>query len=277
MSYLINNQQKINDIIFAGRNKNYGAYALRSAYGSTLLKSLLFMISCVGACMLTAYYLCNHNSANDLGGQIILPNDIIYSNTVVDLTPKDKPDSKSAAPAKASPGVKQPEAKGGAVAIVDSADIKTPAPVIENMLPDPVVTTGPATATTTDNGNGNPDAPDNGTSNKKGNSDVLQLFGVDTQPEFEGGLAALNRFLSNNLRYPSAASEIGKEGIIHVEFVVDENGKVGSLRLQNKAGYGFEEEALRVVGLIPNFKTPAKLSGKPVKVYYQIPIRFKMR
>jgi len=49
MSYLINNQQKLNDIIFANRNKNYGAYAIRSSYGNTMLKSLSCVVGGLGA------------------------------------------------------------------------------------------------------------------------------------------------------------------------------------------------------------------------------------
>jgi protein TonB len=99
----------------------------------------------------------------------------------------------------------------------------------------------------------------------------------DTQPEFEGGLAALYAWMGRNLKYPEIAREIGKEGTVYVKFVVDQNGKVGHLSLLNTAGYGFDEEALRVVGMLPNFKKPGTVSGKAVKVYYHLPIKFRIK
>src|SRR4051812_41621166 len=79
MSYLINNQQKFNDLVFANRNKNYGAYAIRSAYGSTMLKSLSFMILGFGSFIAIAFYLKKPvNITNDLTEQIKIE-DKIYT------------------------------------------------------------------------------------------------------------------------------------------------------------------------------------------------------
>jgi protein TonB len=104
---------------------------------------------------------------------------------------------------------------------------------------------------------------------------VNQPFEVDSLPQYEGGLGALSRFVSQNLKYPNWAFNEGKEGTVFVKFVVDEHGKVGRLSLLNSAGYGMDDEALRVVGLIPKFKSPAKVKGVAVKAYYQMPIRFR--
>jgi protein TonB len=64
---------------------------------------------------------------------------------------------------------------------------------------------------------------------------------------------------------------------VYVKFVVSERGKVEKVMLQNNLGYGLDDEAKRVVSIIPDFKSPAKVKGHPVKVYYQLPIRFKLR
>src|SRR5690348_2664431 len=71
MSYLINNQQKMNEIIFAERNKAYGAYTIRSDYGYTVLKSLSFMMLGVGSIVMTAFLMNqNDDKGSDLGGQL---------------------------------------------------------------------------------------------------------------------------------------------------------------------------------------------------------------
>jgi protein TonB len=91
MSYLFNNQQKLNDLVFANRNKNYGAYAIRSAYGSTLLKSLSCVIFGFVALMLGAYYFSNKPSVKL---DVLEPLQEIIYTTPVDLQPKVEPENK---------------------------------------------------------------------------------------------------------------------------------------------------------------------------------------
>jgi len=270
MSYLINNQQKVNDIIFANRNKNYGAYAIRSTYGNTLLKSLIIMISGFGTFVGMAYYLCNKHNTDNLSGQV-LPD--VCTNTIVDLTPKVNKLKKTVCPPAAPPEGHKTEAKG-ALTVVDSTLIEKPAKPMADANPN-AMANGTASAAMPV---GDTDGPEKG---KPGDGfddeKVIEPFGVDSQPEFEGGLPALYKFVSKNMRYPAMASDAGQEGTVYVKFVVDEKGKVSNLKLLNNAGFGFDDEALRVIGLIPNFKTPAKVNGRPVKMYYQMPIKFRMR
>ncbi|MGZ4090833.1 MAG: hypothetical protein ACXVNO_08965, partial [Bacteroidia bacterium] len=90
MSYLINNQQKVNDIIFADRNKTYGAYAIRSAYGNTIFKSLALMMFGFGSIIAVAYYMSNRPSNQpDLGGQVVM-NDSTYI-VEYSMTPPEPP------------------------------------------------------------------------------------------------------------------------------------------------------------------------------------------
>lgn len=273
MSYLINNQQKVNDIIFAGRNKNYGAYAIRSSYGNTLLKSIIVMITGFGSLLLAAWYVCNKNEEVILYGQT--PPDVIYKTVPFNNTPEEKKPGKAAAASPLKETKKQPQQSS--LVIADSTSQV-------NETKEPVITTAPGVQIASQNNEGTGTATaaisgDNGNSQntKKGDGNVSELYGVDSQPEFEGGMTALYKFISNNMRYPAEAAEIGQGGTVFVRFVVDENGKVGHLTLLNKSGYGFDEEAMRVVSMIPNFKTPAKVSGRAVKVYYQIPIKFRSR
>ena len=67
------------------------------------------------------------------------------------------------------------------------------------------------------------------------------------------------------------------EGTVYVRFVVDKSGKVGRAELLNKKGFGLDEEALRVVAMIPAFKKPGTKGGVPVNVYYNLPIKFRMQ
>ncbi len=88
MSYLINNQQNLNEVIFANRNKSYGAYAIRSAYGNTMFKSLSIMILGFGTFLSIAFYYTNRNNTPDKNDYSLLLNDSLMV-TVFDLKPEE--------------------------------------------------------------------------------------------------------------------------------------------------------------------------------------------
>ena len=270
MSYLINNQQKLNDIIFADRNKAYGAYALRSNYGNTLLKSISFMVLGVGLMMSAAVFMSNKNKPDEnLGGQVFIT-DSVY---VIKFNQEEKEEPAEPEEKKLTKKEKLEKTENIDYTKIDSTYEATTTPTLN-------LASSAGTLTSSDDG---VTEPDNGTIKiRKGGGSggpdtalaINESFEVDTEPQFEGGLKALYKFISHHLKYPNWASSEGKEGTVFVKFVVDENGKVGRLSLLNTVGYGMDDEAVRVVSLIPKFKSPAKVKGQPVKAYYQLPIRF---
>ena len=274
MSYLINNEQKINDIIFASRNKNYGACTIRSSYGNTVVKSLSIMAFGFISLMGSAYYY-SHRNNNETKMEIVTISDSLITTVVTIDEPKEL---------KTEP--KQPEVavlkQKTTIDVASSTTIVDSLATTSKSIATTVVTSGGTTSSVTSTEGGSITSTSTLTiaSNSpttRGGNDAHQNFQVDSNPEFEGGLEALYRFVGSKLKYPINASENNKQGTVFVKFVVDENGKIGNLKLLNSAGYGMDEEALRVVSLIPNFKTPAKIKGVPVKVYYQLPIKYKMR
>lgn len=98
----------------------------------------------------------------------------------------------------------------------------------------------------------------------------------EVYPEFPGGEAALFAFLKNNIRFPKAALQEGKGGKIYVEFVIDRTGKVIQVKALNFLGYGLEQEAERVVKLLPKW-IPGKQGPRNVSVRMKIPIGFSPR
>jgi protein TonB len=106
--------------------------------------------------------------------------------------------------------------------------------------------------------------------------EVDEIFTVvEDQPEFPGGMEAFYAFVGERLKYPSQARRLGIEGKVYVQFVVDKSGDVTNLILVRGIGAGCDEEAIRVMNLVPNFK-PGKQRGKAVKVQMIVPIYFKM-
>ncbi|GGN11861.1 hypothetical protein GCM10010967_54800 [Dyadobacter beijingensis] len=95
----------------------------------------------------------------------------------------------------------------------------------------------------------------------------------DRWPYFPGGYKALNKFLANNLKYPQEALETGVEGAVQVSFLLDEDGNVSSGRILKSPGAELDDEALRLISLMPRW-TPAQKEGKPIAVWYTISIHF---
>ena len=104
-----------------------------------------------------------------------------------------------------------------------------------------------------------------------------ELFGciVETMPSFRGGQQKLFEFLGNNLVYPQEAIDAGVEGRVFVEFYIEKDGSVTDGKVLKGIGYGCDEEALRVIGLMPKWY-PGKQRGKAVRVRYTLPINFKL-
>ncbi len=98
---------------------------------------------------------------------------------------------------------------------------------------------------------------------------------VEQMPEFPGGESEMLKYLKANLKYPEEALDEEREGKVYVKFVVDENGDIRNAMSVRPIGYGMDEEAVRVVESMPQWK-PGKQSGKAVKVYFQLPILFSI-
>ena len=99
---------------------------------------------------------------------------------------------------------------------------------------------------------------------------------VEEMPSFPGGESKLFEYLGKNVKYPQMATDMGISGVVYVTFVVDEHGKVKDPKVLRGIGGGCDEEAIRVVKNMPTWE-PGKQRGKPVRVQYNLPIRFTLR
>lgn len=99
---------------------------------------------------------------------------------------------------------------------------------------------------------------------------------VEQKPEFPGGEAAMYKWLSDNIVYPSAASEEGISGRVVVEFVVGKDGSITNVRVVRPRHPALDKEALRVVKAMPKWM-PGRNNGQPVKVTYTLPVTFRLQ
>jgi protein TonB len=116
---------------------------------------------------------------------------------------------------------------------------------------------------------------ENGAGTAVPDNNIYDAAGVDSYPEFEGGMAAWAKFLQHNLKYPGAAQEEGIQGKVFVSFVIETDGSVSNVTIIKGIGAGCDEEALRVIKKSPKWK-PGQQQNKSVRVRYTIPLAFTL-
>jgi TonB family protein len=97
----------------------------------------------------------------------------------------------------------------------------------------------------------------------------------DPMPSFQGGQTAFDDYIKNNLKYPKQAMEIGLEGRVILNFIIECDGSISDVLLQKGIGYGCDEEAIRLIERSPPW-IPGKLNDKPVRVEFILPIIFNL-
>jgi len=99
---------------------------------------------------------------------------------------------------------------------------------------------------------------------------------VEEMPSFIGGEEEMYNYLGRNIKFPYLAKDAGIQGIVYVTFVIMEDGSIANARVLRGIGAGCDEEALRVIKKMPNWK-PGKQRGRPVRVQFNMPINFKLK
>lgn len=98
---------------------------------------------------------------------------------------------------------------------------------------------------------------------------------VDVMAQFPGGNNNMIQWLSENMKYPKEGLKERIEGLVMIRFVVDSEGKVKNPEVIRSLNPIMDQEALRVISLMPDW-IPAEYKGKKVAMYYNLPIRFKV-
>ena len=99
---------------------------------------------------------------------------------------------------------------------------------------------------------------------------------VEEMPSFPGGNAALMSYLSSNTKYPVVAQENGVQGRVIVSFVVERDGSISDVKVARSVDPSLDREAQRVVKSMPKWK-PGKQNGSAVRVKYTVPVVFRLQ
>lgn len=251
--------ESLEEIVFQNRNKEYGSYKLRKKYRRyltiSLIVGLVLIISGAAYPFITAYM----NRASR-----VKEKEKTVSIDMLDAPKEDLPPPPPPPP--------PPEA------LVEK--VKFTAPVV---VEDTTIETGLATqddlAAKT-----NVEAPEEETEIVvEEKTQVIEqpvereIFTVvEEQPSYPGGEESRIRFLQENIKYPEEAKELGIQGKVFVTFVVEVDGSITDVRVLRGIGGGCDEEAMRVVRAMPKW-VPGKQRGVPVRVQFNLPIKFTLQ
>ena len=277
-----------NDIIFEHRNKQYGAYAIRNQYETAMRKAtisavaLFLLLICVP--LLAAKFSTKEEE---------LLTKTVYNPKMFDFPPKTPPKAFSKPPAPLPPQAPKQATFKYVVPVI----VKDNTPIEKEdalTLPPDNAIAGAKTQTGTETGaiNGTEESSGDNTTITDELPDIVEekpkptAAAVDTttytvvmieqEPTFPDGEAALFKYLANNIDYPAMARENGIEGTVYVEFIIAKDGSVTEAGVKRGIGGGCNEEALRVVNAMPNWK-PGRQQGNPVKVKYTLPVKFRLQ
>ena len=112
-------------------------------------------------------------------------------------------------------------------------------------------------------------------SKENATQDGAVLVTVEEYPKFPGGKIAFEEFLSQNVQYPEAARTEKLQGLVIVAVIVEIDGSFSDVKVVRNVEPSLDEEAIRVVKIMPNW-IPAKHEGKEVRVQYYVPVEFAL-
>lgn len=273
------------DILFAHRNKQYGAYELRNNYNRRMIKAGAMAMLAVGVLALFTSLNRKSNDDTTLTGSkapVVTDTTVVYTQRIEQVQKIEQPAGHTGRTAKttdfAAPVIVQDP-------IADKPIAKMPD---KDALAGPVDNPGLADGTAI--------AMDNTLSDGTA-GDVLSRQGdprdsafvaaappvenkirevAEEMPEFPGGIKAWQKYLSDHLRYPQLARSEDIQGTVYVNFIVSKDGSISNINIVKGLGGGCSEEAMRVLAAAPRWKA-GRQNGHAVNVKMTLPIRFALR
>ena len=265
------------DLVFEGRNKEYGAYVLRKDTGKRNLKSMLIVFAAIIAIM--AAVAAKVAIENAFPKKVAMETDVELSK----LAQKKEAKVEKKAP------VKVEEQK---VVEKVKSSVKFTPPVIkkdEDVKPEEELKSQEdlnktKTAIGSFDVKGNDEAGGEVLKAKEviaqpepPKEEETKVFDVvEVMPSFPGGQAALFEWLSKNIKYPVVAEENGVQGRVIVTFVVERNGSITDVQVVKSVDPSLDKEAVRVVKAMPHW-IPGKQNGSAVRVKFTVPVTFRLQ
>ena len=256
------------DLIFEGKNKDFGAYKLRQGSESRHNKAFFYvLIGLVAVCLLIFGYMKYE----------------AYKTQKAEEEAKAKLEQQQKL---AQMEAEKEEEKEEEVEQIEIEEVKPEAPQLATQLMTELLLTDTPKEDNEIKANADIQKDNSvmSTFTQAGSDDINlikehkeEVFThVEQMPKFPGGDAELYKFISNNLNYPAMAIENNVQGRVVVQFVVTKDGSIGNVKVVRSVDRDLDNEAIRVCKKLPKF-IPGKQNGQPVNVWYTLPVTFKLQ
>lgn len=262
------------DIVFTGKNKSYGAYALRQSSSKRHILAFLVVLIFVGVVAGLPSFL---NAVNP-------PKE--YVQNVTDIYTIGKLDD----PVQEEPIV-EPSTTPPPPPVIDSQKFTPPAITSDDMveesrelLSQEELNSNRVQISIETVNNGNTEGVDIAEIRREQRQIINQPpqepnkvhEHVEVMPQFPGGNVELMRYLGTNIKYPTIAAENGIQGRVVLKFVVSKDGSISNIQIVRSLDPSCDKEAIRVIKGMPKW-IPGMQNGHPVAVYFTLPVLFKLQ
>jgi protein TonB len=257
------------DMVFEGRNKDYGAYQLRKENPRTTIIALLSAFALLGVA-LAIPSIASYFSPAKFSATVYKPDTTIHVTEYV--SPPKKTEAPQAPKHNTAPPVTQPVTPQNSLAHARLTERPTTAepvnPQTAPVIDVPAVpaggggtaTTGPATT-----------GPETTPGPDVSNAPVLAAA-VDVQPGFPGGMDKFYKYVAKNFKAPEDERVAGNTMKVIVYFVIEKDGSMTDIKVLRNPGYGMDKEAVRVLKSLSIRWTPGKIKNQEVRTAYTLPI-----
>jgi protein TonB len=265
------------DLVFEGRYKNYGAYALRAKASARRFYSIVSVL--VGIIVLVVLVLIKSavSSVIEANRDITVEMETSLSELKkeepkkeekkVEIKQEYKPKEIQKVAVKASIAFTVPD-------IVDQVDETKALKTQDEVTRQNIAIASQDYIGDSEDGINIDDLKDNQMAGGDEVPEEEEIHeNVEQKAEFPGGEAALLKYIRDNVKYPAIALEQDLQGIVLLRFVVERDGSVGDVQVQKSLSAECDREAIRVVKAFPRF-IPAKINGRPVRNWFRVPVRF---
>ena len=258
MTNKIDKAPGFDEIVFENRNKEYGAYRLRKKYNRNLLIAMIIGIIILGTAIIAPYI-----------NAKVLENQQKRAERQVEIQMEnlDQPDQNVEPPPPPPP----PPAEA-------VEQVKYVAPVIvDTVKPEEqaqMMTADQAQVEVKDEEVSVVEEVQEEVKEEEAPAEVFVV--VEEMPTFPGGEKALMEFIYANIQYPDIAKENNIQGRVILKFCVTYKGGVDQVQILKGVDPSLDNEAIRVIKMLPAWK-PGKQGGKPVNVWYNVPVTFQLK
>ena len=254
-----NNAPAFDEIVFEARNKEYGAYKLRKRYNRNVTIALLIGILIIATAVITPFISAKaaENNKKRAERQVVIkmenldtPHDVVAPPPPPPPPPTDVVQQQKYVPPQVVDSIKPEDLKQLMTADQAQTEVtnKEVVEVVQQVKEEV----------------------------QEAEAEPEPFVVVEEMPSFPGGDPALLKYIGEHTQYPEVAKENNIQGRVIIRFCVTAKGGVSQVSVLKGVDPELDKEAIRVVNTLPPFK-PGKQGGKPVPVWYMVPITFTLK